>query len=242
MEIQQFKKLLSDGQIDLVINGLISFSEKFHTEFNKVIYQTSTRYKCLINDENKGIVNRQDYTIERNSLTSALLEIINSIEKLDPKYLKTVASPEQIKFEIEKLAEDFDECQKIKSVSLRLRRKNNFSRQICEKFIQMPFLINEFKQSSKDGIICGIADKIKLLPDIDDLEVLEEISKNTNKNFTKGTIVNAIAEVLYLGIGIGDDLRIDELLDLLDDNVDVPLGKNIERVRVALHYVIGKIK
>jgi hypothetical protein len=241
MEIKQLKRLISEGEIDQVIKYLINFSENFYTELNKDIFHTSARYNYLLRDKINGVVSVQDYNLELNSITFGLIEIVTSINDLDPKYFKKVDSSNQIHEDIEKLSKEFDDCQNIKSTPTRLRMKNHLSRKISEKFIQIPALINEFKFSDKEGIICGISDKIKLVPDNDDLDVLEEIARRATKNFTKGKIVNAIAEILYSGqIRIGDDVRIDDLLDLLNNNADLPLEKNIERVRVALHYAIGK--
>ena len=90
-------------------------------------------------------------------------------------------------------------------------------------------------------INAAIADKIIKIPDIDDLELLSTIAKEQIDNFTKGNIVNALAEIIYSGqIRIGDDKIIFHLLSELKLNADLPLLKNIERVYYALLYFLGK--
>ena len=241
MEIKQLERLISEGHIDQAISYLLRFSENFHTELNKDILHTSARYNYLWRDKANGIVSVQDYKLELNSIISGLLEITASIHEIDPKYLKKADSLSRIREEIEKLAEEFEGCENIKSAPTRLRMKNHLSRKISEKLMQMPSLIDALKSSNKEGIICGISDKIKQVPDNDDLDILEEIAKRTTKAFTKGKIVNALAEILYSGqIRIGDDERMSELLDFLRNEANVPLEKNIERVRAALHFMMGK--
>jgi len=56
-------------------------------------------------------------------------------------------------------------------------------------------------------------------------------------------IVNALAELIYSGqLRFGDEEKIKSILTRIKTNGDLPLKKNIERVEVALDFLLGKVK
>ena len=194
-------------------------------------------------DIRNGTISIQDHKIELNSITYGLLKLIESFNELNFDCIKPIQSPELIKKEIEKLAFEFDTCHNIASNPSRLRMKNHLVQKISERLALIPNLIYSFQDSKNEGIISGISEKIKAYPDINDLDILEKIAHNATKNFTKGNIVNALAEIIYSGqLRLGDDSRIEYILTLLNNHPDIPLEKNIERARAALHFLIGKIQ
>lgn len=63
-------------------------------------------------------------------------------------------------------------------------------------------------------------------------------SLDSLSHFTKGVFTNALAELIYSGmLRIGDDVVIRKLLELMRQDADLPLSKNIERVLAALDYL-----
>jgi len=140
------------------------------------------------------------------------------------------------------LAAQFEETNEQKITSARLRMKNDLLRKIGDKFIQRPTLVAKYENSGQEGILAGIALKIKMYPDYQDLDVLESLTEQASGNFARGAIVNALAELVYSGqLSIGDDRRVIGLLERLELNSDVPLQKNVERVRAALEYLLGTL-
>lgn len=237
MDTQPLQNLVKKGHIEQVIKELNSLSGKYNTPFNKDINHTSARYYLLMRDKNNGI-STQDFKLVENSIIFGLQGLIESLNELNFDKVKLIASPPQIKKEIKKLAVTFDKCQDISNNPTRVRMKNHIAQQICEKFVQAPDLIYLFQDSDSEGIICGISEKIKTYPDVNDLHILEKIAKKAQQNFTKGNIVNALAEIIYLGqIRLGDDSKIEDILTLLNKHTDIPLEKNIDRVRAALHFL-----
>ena len=122
--------------------------------------------------------------------------------------------------------------------------KNDIAKSISENIIQFPGVISGFLPTNSNGIICGLSKKIQAVPEFGDLDLLELLTGDIGSNFTKGCVTNAIAELVYSQkLQIGDDERIRKILNVLKQNSDVPLVKNIERVESALDYLIsGKRK
>jgi hypothetical protein len=78
------------------------------------------------------------------------------------------------------------------------------------------------------------------MPDVENLKLLKELTNRTTGNYAKGQITNALGELVYTGqLRIGDDRLIQEILEKLKNESDLPLSKNIERVETALSYFVG---
>ena len=243
LDTTQLKKLLSLGKLDKVIKGLIQVTENTSIDMASEVYHTSARYRRLEEEKTKGLIAYQDYNLELNSITTNLLDIINTFHSLDPMYLKTAPSKEDLKKEIEALSKEFDNTEMIISLPSRLRSKIHIARKMAEKLITRPELIKEYKDTTNQAIICAISRKVKMIPDIDELYVLEANLPNATSTLTKGFIANALAELIYSGqLRLGDDYRVHTILDFMKKDADPVLIKNISFIETALNVVTGKIK
>lgn len=243
IDIKNLKKAISKGDLDEVLSALVNFTESTAIDVTTEIYLSSARYRQLENEKLRGEISNQDYKQEFNSITANILEILDSIDGIDEKYFKQVSSKEQIMQEIEDLAKEFDRADIIKSIPSMIRMKIHIARKMAEKFIQRPELMKEYLDTKNQAIICAIGRKIKVVPDIEDLYILEFITPNAANSVTKGFITNALAELIYSGqLRLGDDERMRYLLEQLGKEGDLPLLTNVERVRVALDYLTGRIQ
>ena len=142
--------------------------------------------------------------------------------------------------QIQELAQDYLKSRKIQNNSARLREKNQIVRKICQLLIKNPELIEQLKISNNQGIISGIAYKVNVMPNVEDLKLLKELTFKTRSYYAKGHITNALGELVYSGqLRIGDDRLIEEILQDLKNESDLPLSKNIERVETALKYFVA---
>jgi hypothetical protein len=239
MKKEDLKTFLSQGKIEEAIALLLEISNKYLLSFNKEIILISSRYNALKADKLKGLISTKEYSLELNLITDNLLEIISLLDQLDSSKIKEKSNSELIE-KIRELDKKFSECSAIKTTASRLRMKNDIAKSISENFIQHPEAIRAFLPTNSDGIICGWSKKIQSVPEFGDLDLLELSTGNVSSNFTKGCVTNAIAELIYAQkLQIGDDERIRIILNVLKQNSDVPLMKNIERVESALDYLIS---
>ena len=141
--------------------------------------------------------------------------------------------------EIRRLEDSVEKTRQMSSVHSRLRLRNQIVSIIGVKFIQYPQLINHFKAPYSAAVLCGICRKIQRAPETGDIEFLQEAANSSHGNFTKGNIVNAIAEIIYSHqLQLNDDKRIHSILNILKVEADKPLEKNIERVEAALEFLM----
>jgi hypothetical protein len=237
----ELNKLIADGKMEIAIHELVDFCKKFQTPFNKDVFLISSRYCRSKTERNNGIVSAEDYNLEQNRITVTLLELISVFEgakNFDKKTTLTL-----LKAEIEKIAGEFGSYQNISNNALRLRLKNQCYKQIGEKLAQNPNLIPLFQTSTCEAILCGIAEKIKRYPSIHDMAILEQIAANATKNFTKGTIVSTLGEIIYTGeLRMGDEDRIKKILKHFSQNpnIDTPLKQNIKNVKASLSFLMRK--
>ena len=114
---------------------------------------------------------------------------------------------------------------------------------MAEKLITRPELIQEYKNTTNQAIICAISRKVKMIPDIDELSVLEANLPNATSTLTQGFIANALAELIYSGqLRLGDDHRLNAMLEFMKKDADQVLIKNVSFIQTALDVVTGKIK
>lgn len=184
----------------------------------------------------------KDYKTEFNSITLSLLEILDSVGEIDSKFFRDVPSKEQVKKEIEELAVEFAKTDQMSNIPSMLRMKIHIARKMAEKLMLFPDLVREYMGTTDLAVICAIGRKVKIVPDIADLEVLESIVPNATTNVSKGFLTNALAELIYAGqLRIGDDERLYELLRIIkQEDGDRALLSNVERVEAALDYLTGR--
>ncbi|MEM7514740.1 MAG: hypothetical protein AAF388_27680, partial [Bacteroidota bacterium] len=240
LDSHSVKKLISYGDIHEAMENLIQFTETTTIDMATEIYHTSARYRRLESEKKKGEISSQDYKLEYNSITLSLLEIADSIAEIDPRYMAQVASKDELRSEIETLADAFHEADRIRSNASRLRTKIHLARKMAEKLAQRPILIKEFEHTKDQAIICAIGRKIKMVPDIEELDILETLTYNADNNVTKGFITNALAELIYSGqLRIGDDEIMRRILHELGKEGDKVLLTNVTRVEAALDFLTG---
>lgn len=238
--------LISKGNLQDAITLLLSFVEKHYTRAAPEIYLISSRFNQVSKDFRLGIIPRSDYNLEINSITKGLLDISSSFEGIDEDKYKKKKSKDEVFKLIKELDDRFNQsrtkAKTIQSNPTRLREKNEIAKELGEIFINHPELIKEFEGSNSEGIITGIANKYKRLPETTGIAFFESVAKPSLGNFTKCCIVNALAEIIYTGqLMIGDEQRITKILDLLFPDSFQTVKLSITRVSGELDYFLGNV-
>lgn len=239
--IHELKNLISQGETELTIKTLLEFVDKYYTRFASEVILISNRYSQISKELRLGTIPRSDYSLEINSINFGLLQIIDSIEGLEEKNFKKKKSKEEIIQTIEVLESRFDKSRKrasnIKTNASRLREKNDIARELGEIFINHPELIKDYFHTESDGIITGIANRYKRVPESDCIDFFESVLPNVSGNFTKCCIINAMAELIYTGQFLGgDEKRIEYILITLFPDSSPTARQNINRVYTELEY------
>lgn len=243
IDLIELKKRIADGELDQVLQALIDFIEGADTKMTTEIYLASARFRKLELERRRGEIATKDYQTEFNSVTITLLEIIDSLKNLDVAFFKSMPSKVDTQEEIDRLCREFAETNSMKSVLSELRMKIHIARKIAEKLVLWPGLINKYMGTSDPAMICAISRKVKIVPDVRDLDILVSVIPHATSNITKGFITNAIAELIYSGqLRLGDDITIREMLDELGKEGDAVLIENVERVEALLDFLTGRIK
>jgi len=226
-------EIISSGNTGLALEemrksrAMLSFEEKIELD------TVSARFNCLNKDIHKNLISFEDGQRELSRINHGLLTFLNSkIQQEDLSDNDTLSK-------ILKLGEEFNDLKQITNTPSRLREKNQITRKICLYLIEDPQLEAQIIETNNQGILSGLAYKIRTIPDVENLSILNKIASNAKSNFAKGNIVNAIAEIVYSGqLRIGDNETINTILDKLSTEADLPLMKNIERVEIALKYLL----
>lgn len=245
METEKLKAFVIQGDIQDAISELVKMASNVYTDFALQIYQLSARYSQVIKEHNSGTIPQEDFWREHNSITASLLNILETIEDFHKGSLKRKKTKEEVINEIRSLGERFAATRKkamqIRSNPTRLREKNEIIDKLAQIFIQNIELIKEFEATDDEGIIAGIANRYKKLPDVDGIDFFENSIDKVVGNFTKSCIANALAEIIYTGqLRIGDDARIEDLLSSLSKDSAYAVLKNIEHVKAELYHFLGK--
>jgi len=244
IDFTEIKKKIAEGHIDQVIPALIEFIEGADSKLTTEVYLAAARFRKLEQEKRRGEIAPGDYKTEFSSVTLSLLEIINALSMLDQAFFKKQSSKEEIRAKIDQLSREFAETDNMKSVLSQLRMKIHIARKIAEKLVLWPAMIYEFKGTSDPAMICAIGRKVKIVPQVEDLDILVSVLPNAKSNITKGFITNAIAELIYSGqLRLGDDFTIrDMLTELGKEGGDAVLIENVERVEALLDFLTGKIR
>lgn len=242
LKLKSLKRSIAHGNIGHVIEELVLFTEGSSTSMTTEIYHTSARFKQLESEKLRGQITLQDYKIEFNSIVLSLLEILDTIQHSAAGTYQQVSPIELVRAELRELSTQFEETENIKSLASNLRMKIHIARKMAEKLIPWANLMKTFKDTKDQAFICAIGRKIKVLPNTEDLDILECVVPNAETSISKGFLTNAIAELIYAGqIRWGDEVRIQEMLDILRIDGDRVLLTNIERVQAALDVLTGQI-
>jgi len=246
MSHSQLMTLISKGEVNEVINLLLDFVNKHYARFAPEVYLISARFNQVEQENRLNTIPRNDYNLEMNSIRKSLIEIIQTMEGFNEENYKKKKSVQEVVAHLTELSSRFHQSRKkaktIQSNPTRLREKNEISREIGQIFIDYPELIQQYYGVQDEGIISGIANRYKRLPELSGIDFFESISGNDLGNFTKCCIVNALAEILYTGqLRIGDDKRVSKVLDDLFPNSFQTVKLSITRVSAELDYFIGNI-
>lgn len=246
MNHTELMTLISQGEVKKVIDTLLDFVDKYYARFATEVYLISSRFNQVEKENRMGTIPRSDYNIEMASIQKSLIDIINTLEGISDADYKKKKDKAEILALIEALEVRFSQSRKkaktILSNPTRLREKNEISREMGQVFLDHPDLILRFYGTNDEGVITGIANRYKRLPELDGIDFFESVSKNDLGNFTKCCIVNAVAEILYTGqLRIGDDKRIAHILDDLFPRSYQTVKLSITRVSGELDYFLGNM-
>ena len=237
------RKRIADGQLDLVLDKLIEFIEGADTKMTTEIYLASARFRKLELEKRRGEISPKDYKTEFSSVTLTLLEILNALSELDMAFFSGLPTRAETRAEVDRLSKEFTETNGMQSKVSELRMKVHIARKIAEKLVLWPDMIHEFKGTSDPAMVCAIGRKVKMVPDVQDLDILVSLIPNASSNITKGFITNALAELIYSGqLRLGDEVTIRSMLDQLGEEGDKVLIENVERVEALLDFLTGKIQ
>lgn len=231
--VNEIIELISKGKTNVAIEELRKIRSAFSYKNKSEIDTISARYRSLNDAKNGNRISFEEGERELSKISYSLLILLNS------KLLNEETTHDNYLSKINKLGEKYIESKNIKNNPSRLREKNQITRKIAQILIEDPELIDRVKETENQGIISGIAYKTGIIPDIENLDLLEYISKRSTSNFSKGNTVNALGELVYSGqLRIGDGQRIKSILNSMKATSDIPLSKNIERVEAALDYLL----
>ena len=234
INLEKVKDLIAEGKTKKALDEFDSFISELDSLTRIEINSLKSRFNCMLSFQRTNRISFEEASREQSKIDHALLEIVEELQIRDN--LKEAISNELTA--VEKLSVEYIESKEIKNNSSRLREKNQIVRKITQILLRKPELINEVKESNNQGIISGIASKMRVVPNVEDLRLLKDISSRTSGNYSKGQITNTLAELVYSGqLRIGDDEHILNILNNLKANADLPLSKNIERVETALKYL-----
>ena len=243
---KQLLNLIGQDELEETIALLLDFVSKHYARFSTEVYLISGRYSQVEKEKRQNAIPRSDYNLEINSIRKSLVDIINSMEGLGEDNFKQKKDKNEIIAQITALENRFFQCRKkakcIQSNPTRLREKNDIARELSQIFIDYPDLIQNYYGTNNDGVITGIANRYKRLPELTGIDFFESISKIELGNFTKCCITNALAEILYSGqLRVGDEKRISKILDELYPNSYQTVRLSVLRVSAELDYFSGNI-
>jgi len=244
LELQHLKRSIAHGNVRQVVEELIKFTDGSSSSMTTEIYHTAARYRQLESEKLRGQISLQDYKIEFNSITLSLLEIIDAIQHAAVGTYQQVCPIETVREELAKLSKEFKDTDQIQALASRLRMKIHVARKMAEKLIPWCSLINEYKGTTDQAMICAIGRKVKIIADVKDMDILESIVPNATNSVSRSFLTNAIAELIYAGqLRWGDENRIQSMLDQLAEGMeeDKLLMTNIARVQVTLDVVTGQM-
>ena len=232
------------GNIQAVIEELISFTEGSSTNMTTEIYLVSARYRTLESDKLRGVISLEDYKLEFNAIVGNLLEVIDVIQHAAVGTFQQVSPVEKVKEELEELSTKFQEAEEIKSLPSQFRTKIHIARKMADKLLPWPKLLKEYSGTTDPAMICAIGRKVKIVAEVTDLNILESILPNASSGLERGFITNALAEMIYAGQLLwGDEERLQIMLDqLMEFKEDHLLATNVARVQAALDLMTGVLK
>lgn len=240
-------KLTGENKIEETIEELLKFTDKYYTRFTPDVILISSRFKAIKTERLKGIIKSEDYRFEENSITDSLIQIITSLDGVEENIFKKKKNKKDVLVEIENLNSKFEDCRKdktnIQSNHTRLREKNEIARDLGEIFMNHPELIKHYTKNKKatDGIIAGIANRYKRVPEASCIDFFERNLKNISGNFTKCCISNALAELIYSGqVWYEQDERIKRILVEIFPDSSPSVRQNVNRVYTEIDYFISE--
>ncbi len=239
MEIKQLiGELIAKGETQEALETFRNMKGRINPSTMIELDLLSSRYFTLQSKVRTNTITFGESNQELAKINSSILEILetkllddNSYDRLSKKYEDMIVE----------LGNSYKSISREGHVAVRIRKKYKIVKFIAEKLNEYHELIHKFKYSDDQGIIGGIAYKIKANPKVEDLPILKILTEKCKSNYSKGQIVNAVGEIIYTGeLRFGDDSEIREILDRIkSDDDDVPLAKNIERVISALDHLLA---
>lgn len=242
----QLLELIGKDEIEKTLSLLSEFVNTHYARFTPEVILNKGRYSQIESEKVRGIISDEDYRREKNRIRENLTMIISSMEGLGAENFKPKKDEREIMMRIAELEISFGICRKksqgFSSNASRLREKNDIARELGQLFIDYPELIKKFHGTEQEGVITGISNRYKRVPELSGIDFFESLSAKHLGNFTKCCITNALAEILYSGqLSMGDDKRIAGILDNLFPNSYQTVRLSITRVSAELDYFAGNL-
>lgn len=230
MEVDLLLSYLVDGRVGDTLQALLEEEASFSGEAVIDLRLLMARWRSLEKAQMRRELTRADYLQEFSTIHVDVQHFVRSQLSEDPTEQRTAVTLQQ-------LCEEFSTASTIQNTAGRLRAKNTLSRKIAKHLLELP----SFDQLDlqHNAIICGVSRKIMLVPDYGDLTLLSQMLSFATGGYVKGCMVNALAELVHdQKLNIGDEVEVRRILDKLSEEADEPLQANIQRVQVALDYLL----
>lgn len=78
-QVQHYKSLIAEGKTKEVIKELLEVSQNISNDFHTSVIMQSARFKSLDNDNNIGILDKNDYNISKARINHALLSLLDDV-------------------------------------------------------------------------------------------------------------------------------------------------------------------
>jgi V8-like Glu-specific endopeptidase len=78
-QVEHFKTLMAEGKTKEVIKELLEVSQNISNDFHTSVIMQSARFKSLENDNNIGILDKNDYNIGKARINHALLSLLDDV-------------------------------------------------------------------------------------------------------------------------------------------------------------------
>ena len=88
MNVERLKTNFAKGNLKEVVSDLHSISDKYMLGFSDEILLISSRYFTIEKERAKGLVTNENYSVEINSISSNILQVIENLEELNELKLK----------------------------------------------------------------------------------------------------------------------------------------------------------
>ena len=83
--LNQIRTEIANGHLDVALDLLLPFSQEVDEDSHNDALLLSSRFNKLHHDHTLGVVSAGFYTRERNKISSALLDLVKNLQKMEPR-------------------------------------------------------------------------------------------------------------------------------------------------------------